>query len=95
MKKILWNLGEKKACQKSDILLAIIKENIDAFYKNVFLKHRSLSIRVEFPNEILSFSQFPPYMKFEEVFKKEDSNLESNYAPIRILSKLFEKIIPD
>ena len=65
MKKILWNLGEKKACQKSDIVLAIIKENIDAFYKNIFLKYRSLSIRVEFPNEVLSFLQFPPYMKFD------------------------------
>ena len=34
-------------------------------------------------------------MKFEEVFKKEDSNLNSNCAAIRILSKLFQKIIRD
>lgn len=48
IEKILWNLSEKTACQKSDILLTIIKENID-----VFTKFLNCSF-----NEVLNFSQF-------------------------------------
>ena len=85
IEKILWNLSEKRACRKSEILLTIIKENIDVFTK--FLNYSF--------NEVLNFSQFPSSMKLEDVFKKEDVNLQSNYAPIGMFPKLFEKIIHD
>ena len=82
------NLKIKKASQKSDIPLKIIKENVDISY---FLYHNF--------NNSLSCATFPTSMKYADVIpihKKDDKTGKENYRPISILpnlSKVYEKLM--
>ena len=78
----------KKAVRENDItnkLLKLSNAVISPFLCNIF----NSCIHQEFPNS-LKIAEVVP------VFKKEDSNLLTNYCPISILSqlsKIFEKLI--
>ena len=91
IEKILRNLSEKKACQKFDISLRIIKENTDV----------CTNLLTSSFNEAIAFSQFPSTMKLADiipVFMKDDRNLKSTDRLISILSnfsKVFEETIHD
>ena len=83
------NLKIKKASQKSDITLKIIKENVDII--SYFLYHNF--------NNSLSSATFPTSMKYADVkpiHKKDDKTGKVNYRPIRILpnlSKGYERLM--
>ena len=83
------NLKIKKASQKSDIPLKIIKENVDII--SYFLYHNF--------NNSLSCATFPTSMKYADVIpihKKDVKTDKENYHPISILpnlSKVYERII--
>ena len=83
------NLKIKKASQKSDIPLKIIKENVDII--SYFLYHN-------FKNS-LSCATFPTSMKYTDVtpiHKKDDKTGKENYHPISILlnlSKVYERLM--
>ena len=75
------NLKIKKASQKSDIPLKIIKENVDII--SYFLYHNF--------NNSLSCATFPTSMKYADVtpiHKKDDKTDKENYRPISILPNL-------
>ena len=75
------NLKIKKASQKSDIPLKIIKENVDII--SYFLYHNF--------NNSLSCATFPTSMKYADVIpihKKDDKTDKENYRPINILPNL-------
>ena len=83
------SLKIRKASQKVDIPVRIIKENIDiVFY---FLYHNF--------NNSLSCSTFPAAMKYAEVtpiHKKDDKTDKENYRPITILpdlSQVYERLM--
>ena len=83
------SLKIRKASQKVDIPVRIIKENIDIV--SYFLYHNF--------NNSLSCSTFPAAMKYAEVtpiHKKDDKTDKENYRPISIrpnLSKLYERLM--
>ena len=75
------NLKIKKASQKSDIPLKIIKENVDII--SYFLYHNF--------NNSLSCATSPTSMKYADVIpihKKDDKTDKENYHPINILPNL-------
>ena len=75
------NLKIKKASQKSDISVKIIKENVDLI--SYFLYHT-------FVNS-LTCATFPTSMKYADVtpiHKKDDKTDKENYHPISILPNL-------
>ena len=82
------NLKIKKASQKLNIPLKIIKENVDISY---FLYHNF--------NNSLSCATFPTSMKYADVIpihKKDDKTDKENYRPISILpnlSKVYERLM--
>ena len=81
IKKKTLNLDVKKACQDTDIPTKIIRENWDIFLDFVFQN---------FNNGIAS-SVFPASLKnanITPVHKKDCKNIESNYRPVNILSKI-------
>ena len=86
--KELNKLKSKKASQKTDIPIEIIKENVDISH---FLYHNF--------NNSLSCSAFPTGMKYEDVtpiHKKDDKTDKTNYRPISILPnliKVYERLI--
>ena len=83
------NLKIKKASQKSDIPLKIIKENVDII--SYFLYHNF--------NNSLSCATFPTSMKYADVIpihKKDVKTDKENYRPISILpnlSKVYERVM--
>ena len=87
--KVVINLKIKKASQKSDIPVKIIKENVDII---------SYFLYPNFNNS-LSCATFPTSMKYADVtpiHKKDDKTDKENYRPISILpnlGKVYEKLI--
>ena len=79
----------KKASQKTDILIKIVKENIDII--SHFLYHNF--------NDSLSCSAFPTGMKYVDaapIRKKDDKTDKANYRPTGILpnlSKVYERLM--
>ena len=86
--KELTRLKSKKASQKTDILIKIVRENVDII--SHFLYHN-------FDNS-LSCSTFPTGMKYTDVtpiHKKDDKTGKTNYRAINIqpnLSKVYERL---
>ena len=79
--KELNKLKSKKASQKTDIPIKIVKENVDII--SHFLYHNF--------NNSLSCSTFPTGMKYADVTpirKKDDKTDKTNYRPIIILANL-------
>ena len=77
------SLKIKKASQKSDITLKIIRENVDII--SYFLYHNF--------NSSLSCATFPISMKYADVIPihiKDDKTDTENYRPIRILPNLYK-----
>ena len=75
------NLKIKKASQKSDIPLKIIKENVDII--SYFIFHNF--------NNSLACATFPTSMKYSDVIpiqKTDDKTDKENYRPISILPNL-------
>ena len=87
--KELNKLKTKKASQKTDIPIKIVKENVDII--SHFLYHNF--------NNSLSCSTFPTGMKYADVtpiHKKDDKTDKTNYRPISILpnlSKVYERLM--
>ena len=87
--KELNKLKTKKASQKTDIPIKIVKENVDII--SHFLHHN-------FSNS-LSCSTFPTGMKYADVtsiHRKDDKTDKTNYRPISILpnlSKVYERLM--
>ena len=83
------NLKIKKASQKSNIPVKIIKENVDII--SYFLCHNF--------NNSLSCATFPASMKYADVtpiHKKDDKTDKENYRPISILpnlTKVYERLM--
>ena len=85
LKEIL-KLETSKACQDTDILKKIIKENVDIFADTLLA---SFNESVEKPN-------FPSSLKKANItptFKKGDRTSKDNYRPVSILPKIFEQCI--
>ena len=83
--KELDKLKTKKASQKTDIPIKIVKENVDII--SHFLYHNF--------NNSLSCSTFPTGMKYADD-KKDDKTDKTNYRPISILpnlSKVYERLM--
>ena len=86
--KELNKLKSKKASQKTDIPVKIVKENVDISH---FLYHNF--------NNSLSCSTFPTGMKYADVtpiHKKDDKTDKTNYRPMSILpnlSKVYERLM--
>ena len=79
--KELNKLKSKKASQKTDIPIKIVKENVDII--SHFLYHNF--------NNSLSCSTFPTGMKYADVtpiYQKDDKTDKANYFPIIILPNL-------
>ena len=79
--KELNKLKSKKASQKTDIPIKIVKENVDII--SHFLYHNF--------NNSLSCSTFPTGMKYADVtpiYQKDDETDKTNYFPIIILPNL-------
>ena len=79
--KELNKLKSKKASQKTDIPIKIVKENVDII--SHFLYHNF--------NNSLSCSTFPTGMKYADVtpiYQKDDKTDKENYFPIIILPNL-------
>ena len=72
------NLGNKKACQESDILVKIIKDNIDIFSGFIFHNFNNSIFDATFPSELKSADVIP-------VCKIKDRNNVENYCPVIIL----------
>ena len=73
--KELNKLKTKKASQKTDIAIKIVKENVDIIFH--FLYHNF--------NNSLSCFTFPTGMKYADVtpiHKKDDKTDKTNYRPI-------------
>ena len=93
-KKILaeiHNLDNKKAGQESDILVKIIKDNIDIFSEFIFHNFNKSIFDANFPSELKNADVIP-------VFKKKDRNNVENYRPVSILpnlSKIYERCLYD
>ena len=87
--KKIKRLDKKKACQDTDTLIKVIKNNSDIFADFFFLNF----------NNCIALSVFPSNFKNVEitpVHKKDSKNTESNYGPISILSnisRIYEKYI--
>ena len=87
--KELNNLKTKKASQKTDIPIKIVKENVDII--SHFVYHNF--------NNSLSCSTFPTGLKYGDVtriHKKDDKTDKTNYRPIIIfpnLSKVYERLM--
>ena len=87
--KELNKLKTKKASQKTDIPIKIVKENVEII--SHFLYHSF--------NNSLSCSTFPTGMKYGDVtpiHKKDDKTDKTNYHPISILpnlSKVYERLM--
>ena len=87
--KELNKLKTKKASQKTDIPIKIVKENVDII--SHFLYHNF--------NNSLSCSTFPTGMKYADVtpiHKEDDKTDKTNYRPISILpnlSKVYERLM--
>ena len=87
--KELNKLKSKKASQKTNILIKIVKENVDI--KTHFLYHNF--------NNSLSCSTFRTGMKYADVtptHKKDDKSDKTTYCPISILlnlSKVYERLM--
>ena len=87
--KELNKLKTKKASQKTDIPIKIVKENLDII--SHFLHHNF--------NNSLSCSAFPTGMKYADVtpiHKEDDKTDKTNYRPISILpnlSKVYERLM--
>ena len=83
------NLKIKKASQKLDIPLKIIKENVDIISYFIF----------DNSNNSLSCATFPTSMKYADVIpihKTDDKTDKENYRPISILpnlSKVYERLM--
>ena len=72
------NLDKKKACQESDILVKIIKENIDIFSEFILHNFNNLIFDATFSSELKKADVIP-------VFKKKDQKNVENYRPVSIL----------
>ena len=87
--KELNKLKSKKASQKTDIPIKIVKENLDII--SYFLYHKF--------NNSLSCSTFPTAMKYTDIapiHKNDDKTNKTNYCPISILpnlGKVYERLI--
>ena len=75
------NLGNKKACQESNIQVKIIEGNIDIFSDFIFLNVNSSIFVATFPSELKDANAI-------SVFKKKDRNNAGNYPPVSILPNL-------
>ena len=87
--KELNKLQTKKASQKADIPIKIVKKNVDII--SHFLYHNF--------NNLLSWSTFPTGMKYADVtpiYKIDDKTEKTNYRPRSILlnlSKVYERLM--
>ena len=72
------NLDKKKACQERDILVKIIKENIDIFSEFILHNFNNLIFDGTFSSELKKADVIP-------VFKKKDQKNVENYRPVSIL----------
>ena len=75
------NLGNKKACQESNIQVKIIEGNIDIFSEFIFHNVNSSIFVATFPSELKDANAI-------SVFKKKDRNSAGNYPPVSILPNL-------
>ena len=85
------NLDKKKACQESDILVKIIKDNIDIFSELILHNFNNSLFDATFPSELKKADVTP-------IFKKKDRNNVENYRPVSILpnfSKIYERCLYD
>ena len=85
------NLGNKKACQESDVPVKLIKDNIDIFFQFIFHNFNNSIFDATFPSELKNADVIP-------VFKKKDRNNVENYRPVSILPnllKIYERCLYD
>ena len=78
-----------KACQDTDILTKIIKENTDIFADILLARFNDSAEKSNFPSSLKKAN-------ITSVFKKGDINSKDNYRPVSILAnicKIFERCI--
>ena len=83
------SLDPKKATQKCDISLNIIKKNYDIFSEFLFENFNSIILRSLFPEQL-------QYTDVKPVFKNVSRNDKRNYRQVSILSnisKIYERLL--
>ena len=91
MAEVLKDLNAKKAKQDNDILIKLIKENLESFSSGLSRMFNFYIDKASFPNSLKQADITP-------VHKKDETSDKNNYRPVSILpsfSKAFEKCLYD